>query len=467
MKITKNIHSLFLLLFVFAFLAVSCQNEENELKNENPETLNGFSELTTQLKRVSNTETIDDNILDSMDCYKIKLPVEVMVNDQFVLVAAEDDYQIVADILNQSDQDEDTISFNFPITLIYSNNEELNVSNEEQYNILKNDCDFPNSGMMSCISLNYPITIFGYDSTQQIQDTYVIENDIELFLFLLNLGNTEMYSISYPISVTNSAGQNIVIDSNVQLLSTIESALTNCNPSQGECQNPNILTDGLIMYIPFSNETKDLTGFGIPDLEGMTHYVTDRNGNSNGAISFDEVTMGNRLKVSGTPENNMMQNGKFTISLWFNRQNPDPMVEFQMFEQLMSSYVEPVYAYFGIHCGIRNLDNPTIGPIVVSSNLLGLPLYENSWFDNPGMIGELGVWHHIAVTWDGQILKLFRDGDLKAQSPGPQLGSDMGGTSFGSYFKGYLDDIRIYNKSLSATEIKILSNLSGDINKCY
>jgi len=73
------------------------------------------------------------------------------------------------------------------------------------------------------------------------------------------------------------------------------------------------------------------------------------------------------------------------------------------------------------------------------------------------------VWHHLAATYDGSTQYLYLDGNVittnsystncRAMSTPVYLGG-YDGTSWG--VRGYLDDIGIWNETLSATKIKAL-----------
>ena len=70
-------------------------------------------------------------------------------------------------------------------------------------------------------------------------------------------------------------------------------------------------------------------------------------------------------------------------------------------------------------------------------------------------------WVHLAATYDGQNQRMYVDGVLvssKAQT-GPILAStgrlSIGGNSiWGEYFKGMIDEVRIYNRALTNAEIQ-------------
>ena len=70
------------------------------------------------------------------------------------------------------------------------------------------------------------------------------------------------------------------------------------------------------------------------------------------------------------------------------------------------------------------------------------------------------IWQHLAVTWDGTIVKIYYNGRLE----GTNLFSGQIATSTGSliignylttYFKGYIDEIRIYDYALDEKQLQI------------
>jgi Concanavalin A-like lectin/glucanases superfamily len=72
----------------------------------------------------------------------------------------------------------------------------------------------------------------------------------------------------------------------------------------------------------------------------------------------------------------------------------------------------------------------------------------------------LNTWSHLAVTYDGSALRLYVNGAVVATTavagsiPTSNGALRMGGNSvWGEWFGGLLDDVRIYNRALSAGEI--------------
>jgi hypothetical protein len=73
---------------------------------------------------------------------------------------------------------------------------------------------------------------------------------------------------------------------------------------------------------------------------------------------------------------------------------------------------------------------------------------------------ELGKWTHIAGTWDGKTQKLYKDGVLlDSKTPGGSLKGEVSVSisSQNEYMRGAIDDVRIYDRALSDTEIRKLA----------
>jgi hypothetical protein len=66
-------------------------------------------------------------------------------------------------------------------------------------------------------------------------------------------------------------------------------------------------------------------------------------------------------------------------------------------------------------------------------------------------------WHHYALTYDGSNQKLYIDGILATTtSKTGSINTNSTNLRIGEYFNGFIDDVHIYNRALSAGEIKAL-----------
>lgn len=76
-----------------------------------------------------------------------------------------------------------------------------------------------------------------------------------------------------------------------------------------------------------------------------------------------------------------------------------------------------------------------------------------------------GVWHHIAATYDGSTNSVYLDGALDNTASYSSANTQAGAVDIGRWgsgccrFAGSIDDVRIYNRALSASEVQTLYNL--------
>jgi hypothetical protein len=73
----------------------------------------------------------------------------------------------------------------------------------------------------------------------------------------------------------------------------------------------------------------------------------------------------------------------------------------------------------------------------------------------------VNTWSHVAMTYDGAALKTYVNGveaSTRAQTGNPPVTANAlrigGNTVWGEYFAGLIDEVRIYNRALTATEIQ-------------
>ncbi len=81
----------------------------------------------------------------------------------------------------------------------------------------------------------------------------------------------------------------------------------------------------------------------------------------------------------------------------------------------------------------------------------------------------LNTWAHIAATYDGTTLRMYVDGSqvasaartgvIKTSTNALTLGGDP---FYGQYFRGTIDEVRIYNRALSAAEVQTDMNTRLD-----
>src|SRR5205814_9342897 len=74
------------------------------------------------------------------------------------------------------------------------------------------------------------------------------------------------------------------------------------------------------------------------------------------------------------------------------------------------------------------------------------------------------TWTHLAVTYVGTTLSLFRNGVLVASraasgaAPSSTGTLQIGASQFGEYFQGLIDEVSIYDRALSPSDVLALSS---------
>jgi len=189
--------------------------------------------------------------------------------------------------------------------------------------------------------------------------------------------------------------------------------------------------------------------------EGSGTTVYDRSGwNNHGTIynatwtkvwrdwllSFDGVD--DYVRVANSASLNLTS--ALTVSLWFKT---SVVHDGALVWKAQSTYL-PAYgvAYFGSSYG------EIIGRIVdVNGNC---HVVEFPWVAD-------GVWHNLVMTYDGTTQKLYLDGVLKSSNSwtGTVITTNYDvligdRETYHSYFNGLIGEVRIYNRALSADEVK-------------
>jgi len=208
------------------------------------------------------------------------------------------------------------------------------------------------------------------------------------------------------------------------------------------------LTEGLVACYPFTGNANDASG---NEFHGTTHGVTlteDQLGKANRAYYFDG---GSFINLGHSPSFNVNYH---TITAWIKGEN-----------------------LHGTHFIIGKVTpkvHETIS-LYLNSNLLETS-FATSTGANPLLTSQSQLendkWYFVAFTYNGEMAKLYINGKLDNRVPRTGIvatnardlaigrhggDSDQKGDDF--FFHGSIDEVRIYNRALCASEIKTLYNL--------
>lgn len=298
--------SLFVLLL--SLILFSCQTEENEIIQDTTNNLTVASPLKGLLARVSQNPTSQDNILDNSSCFNVVLPVTVIVNGQQIVVSSQAQYQDVQDAIDAFTNDDDIVNFVYPITIQFQNFSTQVLQNSDALDDILDDCGEDDGfDEIDCISFNFPIVINVYNANNQLAETITIQNNTDLFNFLENLEDNEFVAINFPISLVNSNGQTVVINSNNQLEDVIEDSIDDCDDSSGGTGGTatltNTITNGtwyVSYYFDDVDETSNYNGY---------NFTFNTNGTS--------IAIKNATSINGT-WSNYIDSGEEKLELAFD-----------------------------------------------------------------------------------------------------------------------------------------------------
>ncbi|WP_177765580.1 LamG domain-containing protein [Flavobacterium sp. I3-2] len=223
---------------------------------------------------------------------------------------------------------------------------------------------------------------------------------------------------------------------------------TNCLPTN--------LQNGVIAAYSFSNGSLNDSSGNNYHLSNPTSAFSDadRAGNPNCAFHFKKAN-GDFLTRANPLFLNDFGTQPFSISLWYKCNNPNPTTS--EWEKLISRDIgEFCPAIFGQwSVSLIDLRRPVFG------------INERNIIFNLSNT-EISQWRHLVVTSLGNDLKMYLDGVQSTVpitsggcNPGTtHMPSNVGDLFLGIDYEGLLDDIIIYNRVLSQSEVIQLANLA-------
>ena len=217
--------------------------------------------------------------------------------------------------------------------------------------------------------------------------------------------------------------------------------------------SPINLEDGLVAHYPFNGNADDASGndnHGL--LYGGPTLAPDRFGNPDSAYSFDGSN--DYIKSSGT----FAPQSEGVISLWFKADQ----------DTVAGSGIASSRSDYGY------LDGDWLIEMVPS-------LWVYYWNGGEGWNGPGGIplpsleqWHHLVLNWDVATgSTTYLDGNVVGSSPVPvpifgDLPIEIGRNRHQliHYYEGLIDDVRIYNRALSAEEVAALYASEPPVESC-
>jgi len=210
-------------------------------------------------------------------------------------------------------------------------------------------------------------------------------------------------------------------------------------------------TNGLVLYMPFNGNANDASGNSNNGTTYNTVLTTGVDGTANSAYAFNGTT-----SYINVPNSASLNPSYISLCAWVNAQdapshNPDIIRK--------STYADGSNEQYLLRMNTTS-GYPQAGVKVGTSCAYGA----TNWnFCSPSSAVPLSSWHFLVATYDGTNIDVYIDGVLAgstpSSTPGPIMtcGSDLriglAWSSYPDYFQGSIDEVRIYNRALSACEV--------------
>ena len=206
------------------------------------------------------------------------------------------------------------------------------------------------------------------------------------------------------------------------------------------------LDKGLIAFYPFSGNANDESGNGINGKITKAVLTTDRNGEQNAAYYFNGSSY---IQLPFSSLYNFGSTDSFTISAWI------------MPEQSFKSVAEALVVKSPF------ADNHTLAQWnygIYLINKKGMSGYADTHvLQGSSTLSKNETWYNITSTYSNGIWKLYINCILEKQDLSKtkyilqdgysRITFGKKGGAFGDWFKGKMDEVRIYNRVLSEEEI--------------
>ena len=231
------------------------------------------------------------------------------------------------------------------------------------------------------------------------------------------------------------------------------------------------LNSGLVAYYPFSGNANDQSGNGHHGTVNGATLTADRQSSSDQAYSFDGTN--DYIEVPDNDQLDGMTSG-LSLAAWLKTSSTQ--------SQIVLSKAKC--------CGTITDDSYTLGFKLLSSSAFPSQVdgavqgvlgdsrqldWDSAYVAGSSKVVTDGNWHHVAFIWDKPNLKIYVDGqedsnlvyyDNKSTnseslnsvtaslSIGANYNKDSG--NYTVFFSGSIDEVRIYNRALNASEVSQL-----------
>jgi hypothetical protein len=200
-------------------------------------------------------------------------------------------------------------------------------------------------------------------------------------------------------------------------------------------------TNGLQAYYSFNGNVNDQTTNGNHLTNTSVTFGLDRLGQTNSAGVFNGSTA---YLTRSVPSFTFSENGAFSYSMWMKKSNTTVGISIMVGTTTSNYFISIMQSNTGFQYGTNKQQSAwTWATSTVTAN----------------------IWDHYVATYNNKVMKLYKNGVFQSTATFPYSGSIsanlpllIGKGVGGSFFNGLMDDIGIWNRELSPSEVSLLYN---------
>jgi hypothetical protein len=229
--------------------------------------------------------------------------------------------------------------------------------------------------------------------------------------------------------------------------------------------------NGLVGWWPFNSNANDDSGNGFNGTVSGATLTTDRFGNNNSAYNFSDnqqITIPNSANQNHYP---------ISVSLWYNPSTHPTGTNTNIFSKYVAASWNGFQILYGDNTNVTN-DGVIINNGFGTSSWYARDLNNRviGYYGSPGFLQAnvaTNTWYHYVFVLDATGGKIYVNGQLVSSdtwdgTPGLAINNflwKIGGQYEGnSWYKGKIDDIGIWNRTLTLDEVTQLYNQNQCIN---